>query len=81
MGTGYVSRRRSFSSPGGARDRPFLAGERATLCGGHAGCGAWTGVEFSLPDGGLWRTSMINLPVFPFRTPEAFYKQILAMKA
>ncbi len=38
------------------------------------------GLEFSLPDGELWRTAMVNLPVFPFRTPEAFYEQILASK-
>ncbi len=38
------------------------------------------GLEFSLPDGELWRTAMINLPVFPFRTPEAFYEQMLASK-
>jgi hypothetical protein len=36
------------------------------------------GLQFSLPDGELWRTAMINLPVFPFRTPEAFYEQLLA---
>ncbi len=29
------------------------------------------GLQFSLPDGELWRTAMINLTVFPFRTPEA----------
>jgi catalase len=38
------------------------------------------GLEFSPPDGELWRTAMINLPVFPFRTPEAFYEQLLASK-
>src|SRR5713226_9547862 len=38
------------------------------------------GLQFSLPDGELWRTAMINLPVFPFRTPEAFYEQLLASK-
>jgi len=27
------------------------------------------GLQFSLPNGELWRTSMINLPVFPVRTP------------
>ena len=42
-------------------------------------CAAW-GLQFSLPDGELWRTAMINLPVFPFRTPEAFYEQLLASK-
>ena len=38
------------------------------------------GLQFSLPDGELWRTAMINLPVFPFRSPEAFYEQLLASK-
>jgi catalase len=38
------------------------------------------GLEFSLPDGELWRTAMINLPLFPFRTPEAFYEQMIASK-
>src|SRR5437588_4133991 len=38
------------------------------------------GLQFSLPDGELWRTAMINLPVFPFRTPEAFYEQMVASK-
>ena len=36
------------------------------------------GLQFSLPDGELWRTAMIHLPVFPFSTPEAFYEQMLA---
>jgi catalase len=38
------------------------------------------GLQFSLPNGELWRTAMINLPVFPFRTPEAFYHQMIASK-
>jgi catalase len=38
------------------------------------------GLEFSLPDGELWRTAMINFPVFPVRTPKAFFEQILASK-
>jgi catalase len=38
------------------------------------------GLQFSLPDGELWRTAMINFPVFPVRTPEAFYEQLLASK-
>jgi catalase len=38
------------------------------------------GIQFSLPDGELWRTAMINLPVFPFRTPEAFYERLLASR-
>jgi catalase len=38
------------------------------------------GLQFSLPDGEAWRTAMINLPVFPFSTPEAFYEQLVASK-
>jgi catalase len=38
------------------------------------------GLQFSLPDGQLWRTAMINLPVFPVRTPEAFYERLIASK-
>jgi catalase len=38
------------------------------------------GLQFFLADGELWRTAMINLPVFPFRTPEAFYEQMFASK-
>src|SRR5882672_11710426 len=36
------------------------------------------GLQFSLPDGEMWRTAMISLPVFPFRTPEAFYENLVA---
>jgi catalase len=36
------------------------------------------GLEFTLPNGEFWRTAMINLPVFPFSTPEAFYEQLVA---
>src|SRR5438105_10504423 len=39
------------------------------------------GLQFSPPDGELWRIAMINLPVFPFRTPEAFYEQMIAAKS
>ena len=39
------------------------------------------GLQFSLPDGELWRTAMINLPVFPVRTPEAFYEQLHRVEA
>jgi catalase len=38
------------------------------------------GLQFAPPDGELWRTAMINLPVFPFRTPEAFYERLIASK-
>src|SRR6266568_548229 len=38
------------------------------------------GLQFSLPDGELWRTAMINLPVFPVRTPEAFSELLIASR-
>ena len=38
------------------------------------------GLQFSLADGEVWRTAMINFPVFPFSTPEAFYEQMIASK-
>lgn len=38
------------------------------------------GLQFTLPDGEVWRTAMVNLPVFPFRTAEAFYEQLIASK-
>ena len=37
-------------------------------------------LRFPLPDGEEWRTGMNNIPVFPVRTPEAFYEQLLAAK-
>src|SRR6266403_1966122 len=36
------------------------------------------GLQLSLSDGELWRAAMINLPVFPLRTPEAFYQRLIA---
>jgi catalase len=36
------------------------------------------GIQFTTPDGEVWRTAMVNLPVFPVRTPEAFYERIKA---
>ena len=32
------------------------------------------GLRFFLPEGEEWRTAMINSPVFPAQTPEAFYE-------
>jgi catalase len=37
-------------------------------------------LRFRLPDGEEWRTGMNNIPVFPVRTPEAFYEQLRAAK-
>jgi catalase len=36
------------------------------------------GLRFDLPNGEKWNTAMIDLPVFPMRTPEAFRDQLLA---
>jgi len=36
------------------------------------------GLQFSLSDGEQWRTAMINLPVFPFKDPQAFYGNLVA---
>jgi len=38
------------------------------------------GLQFSLPDGEVWRTAMVSLPVFPVRMPEAFYELLIASK-
>jgi catalase len=38
------------------------------------------GLLFRLPDGEQWRTAMINRPVFPFNTPQAFYDNLIASK-
>jgi catalase len=37
-------------------------------------------IQFSSLDGELWRTAMLHLPVFPFRTPEDFYEQLFAFR-
>jgi catalase len=37
------------------------------------------GICFMPTHGEEWRTAMINLPVFPFATPQAFYDQLLAL--
>jgi catalase len=36
------------------------------------------GLLFYLPNGEQWRTAMINFPVFPFPTPQAFYDHMVA---
>jgi catalase len=36
------------------------------------------GLQFTLRDGEQWRTAMINLPVFPFKDPQAFYDNLVA---
>jgi catalase len=58
-----------FSIGGG---QPYAADNASAVRG--------LGLQFSLPNGELWRTAMINLPVFPVRTPEAFYERLIASK-
>jgi catalase len=36
------------------------------------------GIEYQMPDGEEWRTAMINLPIFPFKDPQAFYDNMMA---
>jgi catalase len=36
------------------------------------------GLQFWLPDGEEWRTAMVSLPVFPFKTPQDFYDNLVA---
>ncbi len=38
------------------------------------------GLQFALPNGEVWRTALINFPLFPVRTPEIFYERLLAFK-
>ena len=57
-----------FSLSGG---KPYAADAATTVRG--------LGILFKLPDGEEWRTAMINLPVFPVRTPQGFYDQLLAL--
>jgi catalase len=58
-----------FSLSGG---QPYVADKPDTVRG--------LGLQFSLPDGELWRTAMVNLAVFPFSTPAAFYEHLIALK-
>jgi catalase len=37
------------------------------------------GLQILTPDGQQWRAAMINAPVFPVSTPQAFYKLLLAL--
>jgi catalase len=58
-----------FSLSGG---QPYAADAPDTVRG--------MAILFKLPDGEEWRTAMINLPVFPVRTPRAFNEQLLATR-
>jgi catalase len=39
------------------------------------------GVQISTPDGEQWRSAMIDAPVFPASTPQAFYELLLAAQS
>src|SRR5215471_6492461 len=58
-----------FSLDGG---RPYEADTPDTRRG--------LGLQFSTPNGELWRTAMINFPLFPVSTPEIFFERLLAFK-
>src|SRR5262252_6773038 len=76
---------RALASPVSSRATATVLG-RFSLGGGQpsasdtASAVRGLGLQFSLPDGELWRTAMLHLPVFPFRTPEAFYEQLFAFR-
>ena len=37
-------------------------------------------LNFTLPDGEIWRTGMNDIPVFPVKDPQAFYEQLLSSR-
>jgi catalase len=37
-------------------------------------------LNFTLPDGEMWRTGMNNIPVFALKDPRAFYEQLVALR-
>lgn len=56
-----------FSLSGG---QPYAADKPDTVRG--------LGLEFTANNSEIWRTAMINLPVFPVGTPQAFYERLVA---
>jgi catalase len=56
-----------FSLGGG---NPYVSDAPGTIRG--------LGLLFRLSDGEQWRMAMINRPVFPFNTPQAFYDNLIA---
>lgn len=59
---------------------------RFSLSGGNPmmadapGAARGLGLAFAFPDGTQWRMAMLNLPVFPDRSPEGFYDRLLASR-
>jgi catalase len=56
-----------FSLSGG---QPYEADKPDTVRG--------LGLQFTANNGEIWRTALINLPVFPVGTPQAFYERLIA---
>jgi catalase len=65
--TGRVPVIGRFSLGGG---KPYASDELSNVRG--------LGLQFSLSNGEQWRTAMVNLPVFPFKDPQAFYNNMVA---
>jgi catalase len=65
--SGHVPIIGRFSLSGGM---PYAADAATTVRG--------LAILFKLPDGEEWLSAMINLPVFPVATPQAFYDLLLA---
>ena len=65
--TGRVPVIGRFSLSGG---NPYAADAADTVRG--------LGLLFRLPDGEEWRTAMIDLPVFPVKTPQGFFERLVA---
>ena len=59
-----------FSLPGG---NPYVADTPKTVRG--------MALNFSLADGEVWRTAMVDIAVFAVRTPREFLEQLLASRA
>jgi len=59
-----------FSLPGG---NPYVADAPRTPRG--------LALSFLLADGEVWRTAMLDIPVFTVHTPRGFYEQLLAGRA
>lgn len=57
-----------FSLGGGM---PYMPDDPTTVRG--------LGIRFMPSKGEEWRTAMVNLPVFPFPTPQSFYDQMVAL--
>jgi len=58
----------------------FSFGSGAPTLADEPGTPRGLGLQITQSDGEMWRTAMINLPVFLFPTPEAFFEHLIASK-